>query len=641
MTLLKLVVPALFALLAAASLAAAPAPPPPTNLEAFIDGVVESSMATDHLAGVSVAVVQGDRVIHLKGYGTAGLKPLRAVDPSATLFRIGSVSKTFTWILLMRLVEEGKVDLGAPVNRYLPSELQMPDQGFTKPIRVIDLMAHAPGLEDIALGHLVIEDPAKLMPMTAYLARYRPDRVREPGQFSTYSNYGAMLAGAIVSHVRGQDFQTVADTEIFRPLGMAHSTFREPYAPRADLPAPMPPELAKLGADPLSWAGGRYVAHPFEHFAHNSPGGGVSTTAADMARYMRMLLRDGELDGVRIFGPETARAFRTPILKSAEGVNGWAHGFMVASLPGGIKGYGHGGATQFHLSYMQLVPALDLGIFVTTNSAGGRSFIERLPLLIVNNLQGQTILQRPGDPRLAAKAELYAGEYYSTRRPYAGLEKFLLLLEGRAELSVADGYLVSAQGGQARAWVPEGGPGRFRDALGIDVLQMNLGPDGRASSFDTRGGTARMERAGPLMSQTLLYALAGLSLLVALWMAPTRLKRLLNKAYIGRWAERIDRLSLLTALLWIGGFLAMGVWAVTLDETSLLIRFPTPLLLAASWLAVAATVATAGLAALSPFAWTERRDWPRLHATQHILAILIFGALALVLGTRGFLAPWV
>jgi hypothetical protein len=199
---------------------------------------------------------------------------------------------------------------------------------------------------------------------------------------------------------------------------------------------------------------------------------------------------------------------------------------------------------------------------------------------------------------------------------------------------------MTSQGGQSRAWVPDGGPGRFRDALGTDILQLNLDADGRATSFDTRGGTARMERAGLLMRQTLLYALAGLSLLVALWMVPTRLKRLLNKPYIGSRAERIDRLSLLTALLWIGGFLAMGIWALTLDETSLLSSFPTPLLLTASWLAVAATVATIGLATLLPFAWTERRDWPRLHAAQHSLAVLIFAAFALVLGIRGFLAPW-
>ena len=152
------------------------------------------------------------------------LKPARTVDPEKSLFRIGSISKTFTWLLLLRLVEEGKVKLDAPINDYLPDRLKIPAQGFSKPILVRDLLAHTVGFEDTGFGHLFKKDPAKLLSPKDYVVAHRPNRVREPGQFSTYSNYGVMLAGAIIANIRGKDIETVADEELFRPIGMSNSS---------------------------------------------------------------------------------------------------------------------------------------------------------------------------------------------------------------------------------------------------------------------------------------------------------------------------------------------------------------------------------------------------------------------------------
>src|SRR5690606_4750058 len=108
---------------------------PPAELEAFIDATVRLAMDDLHIAGAAVCVVQDGAVVLAKGYGFADLDPPRPVDAATTLFRIGSITKTFTWIALMRAVERGEIELDAPVNAYLPVDLRIPDEPFAEPVR--------------------------------------------------------------------------------------------------------------------------------------------------------------------------------------------------------------------------------------------------------------------------------------------------------------------------------------------------------------------------------------------------------------------------------------------------------------------------------------------------------------------------
>jgi CubicO group peptidase (beta-lactamase class C family) len=108
-------------------------PLPPLELEAFVDATMKLGMEQANVAGAAVSIVQNGRVVLDKGYGFASFDPPRPVDPDTTLFRIGSITKTFTWIAVMRAVEAGKIELDAPVNTYLPPELRVPDDGFEQP----------------------------------------------------------------------------------------------------------------------------------------------------------------------------------------------------------------------------------------------------------------------------------------------------------------------------------------------------------------------------------------------------------------------------------------------------------------------------------------------------------------------------
>ena len=159
-------------------------PIPPAELAAFVDGQVKAAMARDHIAGVTVSVVQNGQVLLKKGYGFASLSPRKPVDPDRTLFRLGSLSKTFTWIGLRKQAEAGRIRLDQPVNLYLPDYLRTPDQGFEQPMRVLDLMDHAAGFEDRILGHLFEEDADYVRPLETFWVLVHTPRpgelVRDP-----------------------------------------------------------------------------------------------------------------------------------------------------------------------------------------------------------------------------------------------------------------------------------------------------------------------------------------------------------------------------------------------------------------------------------------------------------------------------
>jgi CubicO group peptidase (beta-lactamase class C family) len=614
---------------------------PVTELDALVDGVVRDAMAADHIEGVAVSVVQNGEIVLLKGYGLSRQQPATPVDPSRTLFRIGSVSKTFTWILLMREVERGKVRLDAPVNDYLPQELRIPTDGFERPIRVVDLMSHAAGFEDAALGHLFVDTPDRLLSAEEYVKRHRPRRVREPGLSSTYSNYGTALAGVIVARLNGLDFESLVERDILIPLKMSHTTFREPYPPIAGLPAPMPPALARNLSEGFHWTDSDFKPFKFDYVGHIAAVGSASTSVADMARYMLAQLNSGSLEGAVIYGPQTARALRTPIMKVPPGVNGWAHGFMIDSLPGGFVGYGHGGATMSFLSYMSVIPELRLGVFTASNTTTGMMLVQRLPKLIVDRFYAADSARRgTPDAALAKQADVYSGRYLATRRAYSGLEKFTGLLQAAAIVTVTpDGYLKTRLGPFDQTWVPDGRPGAFREVEGDERLTFQLGPDGRATSYLPQSGGFVMERANPLMSPQLFVMLAALTAIAAVTLWLVLIARGSDKNS-SRWQLRADRLCLVVAAVWIVSMAAFAMFlAGTTDEEALIYEWPQTSIVVASAGALVASAGSLALLALLPVAWRGGRAslGRKMHYTFVAVVFVLFAADAAL---WGMLIPW-
>jgi CubicO group peptidase (beta-lactamase class C family) len=623
-------------------------PIPPAELAAFVDGAVRQAMERQHIAGVAVAVVQNGEVLVKRGYGFASLAPTRPVDPERTLFRLGSVSKTFTWIGVMKAVEAGRIRLDQPINLYLPERVQVRDQGYDQPVRVLDLMDHSAGFDDRDFGQLFERNFEYVRPLELYLRKERPRRVRPPGEIASYSNYGAGLAGEAVAWVSGKPFERLMEEEIFLPLGMAHTTFREKRPSKAGLPAPMPAELAADVAQGFQWTPGGFEQRPYEYIGQLAPAGAASSSAGDMARLMLAMLGGGQLGGVSIYGPRTAQAFRTPILATPPGVNGWAHGLMIEPLPGGRSGYGHAGATPSFVANLVTAPDLNLGVFVAANSASGLQLADELPAAIVREFYAAPEpYPRAGAPESASEAPVYAGRYRSTRRAYTGLEGFAGGLAGATWVRLTpQGRLITLDAAGAKVWAPEGAPGegRFVALQGEERLAFRF-RDGQASGFQTSPNVALFERISFWRSPEALGLFAGLAAaaaVITLAGAARRNRREQRENIVQSRAALVQNLQ---AGLWLVAFAAFGAWAVRAlaDPTRLIFGWPGPLIVTASACALVASLLTITTIFALPAVWRGGRrvdSWPILRRAAFTLTLLIYATLAVLLARAGALVPW-
>ena len=259
------------------------------DLEAFFDGFLPIQLKRDDIAGAVVAVVKDGQVLFAKGYGYSNMKERKPVTVDATLFRPGSISKTFTWTAVMQLVEQGKIDMNRDVSDYL--DFKVPAT-FGKPVTMRDLITHTPGFEE-AIKDLFVSKPADIRPLQEYLERHLPDEIFPPGTTPAYSNYGATLAGYIVQRVSGLPFDEYVDKNILGPLNMKHTTFAQP----------LPENLKPLMSEGYNLAS--QPAKDFE-FIQAWPAGSLSTSAEDMTHFMIAHLQNGQYNGVQILKPETA-----------------------------------------------------------------------------------------------------------------------------------------------------------------------------------------------------------------------------------------------------------------------------------------------------------------------------------------------
>lgn len=608
-----------------------PLPPAPDAdaLAAYVDGLVDAYRRRDGIAGVSVAVVDRNGVRLLRGYGLAGLDPVRPVDPDTTLFRLGSISKTFTYIAAMQLVEQGRLDLDAEANRYLPPELQLPDDGYA-PVRVRHLMEHTAGFEDSAFGHLFAFAPDQVLPVREYLRTWRPRRVRAPEQYAVYSNYSVALLGELVANVAGQTFERQIERAILEPLGMRHATFREPL-PAAD-PRAAPDALVPLWTSGFERADGGYTAKPFEYISHGGGAGAGSASAADMARYMRMLIGGGTLDGATILAPATFATLSQVDFRNAEGVGGIAHGFFRRPY-GRYESLEHDGATLFAFASMVVLPDAGIGVFVAVNTDTGRRLVRELPPQILARLvEDAAPVPAPlPPPGFAAQAERYAGHYIDERRAHSTLEK--LLSTHADEVRVTDeGYLVVGSGERARRYVADG-EDVFRSVEDGQRIAFLRDAEGRVTGYANGYGHTVAQRVGPLATPDALVAavavvaLLSLGVLLASWRRAGRPQRSLARS--GRGSAVLVNLAALAWLLCFAVAVVALVSLQALGEHAIRAYPTTPIRIAVVLAYVAALLSV--LTALGLPAALRARTWSLGRKLRHLLVVVAMVALVLLL----------
>jgi CubicO group peptidase (beta-lactamase class C family) len=383
-------------------------------------------MNQNPIAGVTVSVVRDGQLFFAKGYGYADVARQIPVDPETTLFRIGSISKIFIWTAVMQLAEQGKIDLNADVNTYL--DFKIPAT-YPQPITMIHLMAHTPGFEDLSFG-MGAATPDKITPLSQWLAAHIPARVRPPGEFSSYSNYGAALAGYIVERLSGMPFDDYVDRNILQPLGMAHTTSRQP------LPANLGASMSKG----YKYASGAFDPKPFDLIIV-APAGSISATAADMARFMIAHLQYGAYGEARILQEATARQMQSRLFGHDPRLNGWAYGFYEMSQ-NGQRVIGHGGDINAFHSLMALLPEQNLGLFISYNSVAGAGMSDELFHEFMDRYY-PALAENPTPMADAAKqAKRCAGTYQVMRRSYTTFEKVTGLMGAPTVRATKDGALV-------------------------------------------------------------------------------------------------------------------------------------------------------------------------------------------------------
>jgi CubicO group peptidase (beta-lactamase class C family) len=349
---------------------------------AGVTQAIHTMMRTDNIPGLSLAVVSRDGVLLAGGYGLADrLGPTPATASTAYLWF--SMTKIATATAALRLADEGRLDLDAPVGAYV-DYLAAP--GTTQPT-VRQLLSHTAGLGNplpIRWVHPAAADaPDPESLLRRLMGRRRAYRY-PVGQSARYSNVGYLAAGRIIATAAGMPFEAYLQQAVLRPLGMHRTGFGAPDAPDGAVgyvrsPAIAGPLLRGLLPDGIAGErhGGYLALNPF--VVDGPAYGGLIGDVLDAGRFLRMHLRDGELDGNRILAPATARRMR--IVDRPGKPFDHAIGWFRRPRNGAGQWVEHFGAGAGFWNVMRLYPDRGVGVVVMSNSTRTYDFEPLFALL--------------------------------------------------------------------------------------------------------------------------------------------------------------------------------------------------------------------------------------------------------------------
>lgn len=422
---LALLTLAVLAVAGTRALPAATAPQTARANQAFeeLAALVALKMTEHGVPGVAFGLVKDGKVT-TRGFGVTNVDDPQPITPD-TVFPIASISKTVTATAIMRLVEQGKVDLAAPVRQYLP-DFAVLDEAATRDLRVWHLLTHTPGWE----GQISAEDRGgQTLANFATTMRDLP-QLAPPGSVWSYNNAGFTLAGRLIEVVTGQSIHDAIRTLVFEPIGLTRAftqleavvTHRFSVAHRSQ-------------GDRIE------VTRPFARTS-GVTAGGVSMSLNDLLTYGAFHLGDGtSRTGTRVLTRASLAQMQSPRLRKNATDEDMGLAWHLRRV-GGVMTAAHGG-TLGHCLLLELVPERRLTLVILTNHANGWRLIqdvERRALALLENMSldpRQSIGHRgvnetmPDVPLLSAQPDPapYVGVY---QRPPVG----------RYTVRVADGQLM-------------------------------------------------------------------------------------------------------------------------------------------------------------------------------------------------------
>lgn len=328
-----------------------------------VDGYISETMRHLPIKGMALAIVKGDQILYMQGYGTANAQG----DPATpqTPWPMGSVTKSFTALAIRQLANAGKVSLDARLQTYLP-EFRLADPHSTSSITIRDLLNHASGISQQEGEAPYLNSPTTTFAEDLdHLAGYRP--IYQPGEHEEYSNWNYVLLAQVVTRVSGQPYAEYVEENIFAPLGMSHSTFADYHS----TPDAATGNLITFG-----------FSVPYdEKFVPEMVGAGYMTsTSEDMAHYLSLVLGEGQYLDKSLL-PASGKGSYGPMWD-------WIQGSPTIDTVYGLSG-GHNSISTTCLTY----PQQKLGVVLLLNTR-----LDQLPGVSSYDIArgiGNIILHRP------------------------------------------------------------------------------------------------------------------------------------------------------------------------------------------------------------------------------------------------------
>ncbi|MBW4083495.1 serine hydrolase [Paenibacillus sp. S150] len=326
------------------------------NAAAFLQQFFSLEEVKEQLTGAVIIVVKDGETVIEEGFGYADKAGKTAVDPDETVFRMASVSKTFTAVAAMQLAEQGKIDLKADFQTYTgPIEFENP---FGVPVTVEHLLTHTTGFR--------IQDPQPedindnfeaMVPIEDYVLQHMPPVVREPGTSYMYDNFASLLLGLVVEKAGGEPYEDYMEKHVFAPLDMDKSGFL--------LEGKLKEDLA-TAYDATGKALDLYTVTPTV-----MPHGGMLSTADDIGKFMTAFLNGGAAGDNRILAESTVDAMEEyrssihPLLPNT--TYGFEAPFQLPGAGSSSKIITKAGDLVGFSSYMFLIPEQKTGVFIGYN----------------------------------------------------------------------------------------------------------------------------------------------------------------------------------------------------------------------------------------------------------------------------------
>ena len=337
-----------------------------TEVATALTTMIEHERGQKGLAAMSIALVDEEGVAWAAGFGEQS----PGVPATAeTVYRVGSVSKLFTDIAVMQLAERGEIDIDAPVRTYLSDFA--PDNRSGTPITLRQLMSHRSGLIREPPAGNYFDDGGASLTATVTSLNGTP-LIYEPEARTKYSNAGIAVVGYTLEVTQGEPFADYVKRTVIDPIGMTSSAF-----------TPEPGIVDDL-ARAYMWGfdRGLFDAPTFE--LGMAPAGSMYSTVLDLARFMGVMFRRGELaDGAagtppaRLLAPETLEAMWQPQFAAPGATTGYGLGFAVQERAGELQ-LGHGGAIYGFSTQLAFLPGSRLGVVVVSAVDGTNTITTRV-----------------------------------------------------------------------------------------------------------------------------------------------------------------------------------------------------------------------------------------------------------------------